>query len=172
MARRTGSPTSCSGGPTCHWTRSSTTCTTSTPCSIIFHIPPNLVVGRCRRTLIASGSEDLQVEHPVCGGYAPAFHLHPTLPGMLGAPLIRDQVVQVGQPREKRLLAAPWVMKAFHGEQFPLESVMGLIEHRARYRHLGVCEHRIPPRLLVLHPAPHTFPVGRPSHGGDVVSEV
>src|SRR5215471_804693 len=127
---------------------------------------------RCRRTLIASGSEDLQVEHPVCGGYAPAFHLHPTLPGMLGAPLIRDQVVQVGQPREKRLLAAPWVMKAFHGEQFPLESVMGLIEHRARYRHLGVCEHRIPPRLLVLHPAPHTFPVGRPSHGGDVVSEV
>ena len=28
------------------------------------HIPPNLVVGRCRRTLIASGREDLQVEHP------------------------------------------------------------------------------------------------------------
>jgi hypothetical protein len=29
------------------------------------HIPPNLVVGRLRTTLIASRGEDLQVEHPV-----------------------------------------------------------------------------------------------------------
>src|SRR6266853_5747396 len=31
------------------------------------HTPPNLVVGGCRRTLIASRCEDLQVEHPVQG---------------------------------------------------------------------------------------------------------
>ena len=61
-----------------------------------FHIPPNLVVGRCWRTLIASRSEDLQVEHPVRCRDATAFHFHPTLPGMLGASLIRHQVVQVG----------------------------------------------------------------------------
>jgi len=29
------------------------------------HIPPNLVVGRLKRILIASRGEDLQVEHPV-----------------------------------------------------------------------------------------------------------
>ena len=34
---------------------------------------------------------------------------------MLGASLIRHQVVQVGQPHEKRLLAAIGMMKAFHG---------------------------------------------------------
>jgi hypothetical protein len=35
---------------------------------------------------------------------------------MLGAPLIRDEVVQVRQPREKRVLVAAWVVKPFHGE--------------------------------------------------------
>jgi hypothetical protein len=57
------------------------------------HIPPNLVVGRCRRTLIASGREDLQVEHPVCGGQSPAFHFHPTLARVQGSALVRNQVV-------------------------------------------------------------------------------
>jgi hypothetical protein len=33
----------------------------------------------------------------------------------------------VRQPCEKRLLAATWVMKAFHGEQFPRDGIMGLI---------------------------------------------
>ena len=69
----------------------------------------------------------MQVEHPVSGGYAPAFHLYPTLPSMLSAPLIWDQVIQVRQPHEKRLLTAPRVMKPFHGEQFPFDSVMGLV---------------------------------------------
>src|SRR5215471_19334745 len=68
------------------------------------HIPSNLVVGRCRRTLIASGSEDLQVEHPVCGGHTPAFHFHPTLARVQGPALVRDQVVQVRQAGEKRRL--------------------------------------------------------------------
>src|SRR5215470_2913687 len=91
------------------------------------HTPPNLVVGRCRRTLIASCSEDLQVEHPVCGGQAPAFHFHPTLARVQGPALVRDQVVQVCQAGEKRLLIAVWMVKRFHHEQLPLDSVMRLI---------------------------------------------
>jgi hypothetical protein len=43
-------------------------------------------------------------------------------------------------------------MKAFHGEQFPLDGVMRLIEQRARYRHLRVFEDCIPPGLLVVEP--------------------
>ena len=78
----------------------------------ISHTPPNLVVGRCRRTLIASGSEDLQVEHPVGGGQAPAFHFHPTLARVQGPALIRDQVVQVRQAGEKRRLTPTGMVEA------------------------------------------------------------
>jgi hypothetical protein len=46
---------------------------------------------------------------------------------MLGTVLIGYQVVQVRQARDKRLLAATWVVKPFHREQFPLDGVMGLI---------------------------------------------
>src|SRR5436309_15861360 len=46
-----------------------------------------------RRSSKASGGEDLQVEHPVCGGYAPSFHFHTTLTSMLGPTLIRYEVV-------------------------------------------------------------------------------
>jgi hypothetical protein len=53
----------------------------------------------------------------VCRDF-PTFHLHPTLAGMLGAALIRHQVVQVRQAGEKRRVAATRVMKAFHGKQF------------------------------------------------------
>ena len=51
------------------------------------HIPPNLVVGRCRRTLRASRREDLQVEHPVRCRDASTFDFYPTQPCVLGAPL-------------------------------------------------------------------------------------
>ena len=51
--------------------------------------------GACHRSAKASGGEDLQVEKPVlCGDFA-SFHFHTTLPGMLSAPLIGDQVVEV-----------------------------------------------------------------------------
>ena len=40
---------------------------------------------------------------------------------MLSSTLIGDEIVQVGEPREKRLLASLGMMKAFHGEQFPLD---------------------------------------------------
>src|SRR5215471_10013483 len=58
----------------------------------------------------AARSEDLQVEHPIRCGYSPTFDFHPTLPRMHSSPLIRYQVVQVCQPRQKRLLAAACVV--------------------------------------------------------------
>src|SRR5262245_55250804 len=75
----------------------------------------------------ASRREDLQVEEPVSCRDCASFDFHPTLPGMLGATLIRDQVVQMGQPAQKRLLAPFGVMAAFHREQLPLDGVMGLM---------------------------------------------
>ena len=104
--------------------------------------------------------------------YHPAFHFHATLPRMLSPTLIEDQVIQVGEPREERLLAAMWVMKAFHGEQFPLQGVVCLIQQGTGHGHLGICEHRIPARLLLLHPAPHPRAIGWPRRGGDVVRKV
>src|SRR5262245_45817343 len=71
----------------------------------------------------AARGEDLQVEHSICGGYAAAFHFHATLPGMLGSTLIRDEIVQVGEPRQKRLLMATGMVKRFHHEQFPVDGI-------------------------------------------------
>ena len=66
---------------------------------------------------------------------------------MLGSMLIRNKIVQVREPCEKRPLAPFGMMEGFHHEEFPIESVMRLIEQGARHRHLGVCEHRIPARF-------------------------
>ena len=63
-------------------------------------------------------------------------------------------------------------MEAFHHEQLPVDGVMDLIEQGARHRHLGVCEDRIPARLLVLKPASDARAVGRPRRVGDVVGKV
>ena len=62
------------------------------PCGI-GHIPPDLVVESFSHSLISSGREDLQIEEPVTCRHSPAFHFYPTLTGMLGAPLIRNQVI-------------------------------------------------------------------------------
>jgi hypothetical protein len=91
---------------------------------------------------------------------------------MLGSTLIRYQVVEVREPREKRLLAPPWMMKPFHHEELALKSVMGLIQEGAGCRHLRVCEHRIPARLLVLAPPPDTLPMGHPRFLSHVVSKM
>src|SRR5215467_12609385 len=80
------------------------------------HIPPNLVVERFSQSSKASRGENLQVEHPICGGDAPAFHFYPTVARVLGSTLIWDQVVQVGEPRQKRPLAPAGMMKGFHHE--------------------------------------------------------
>jgi hypothetical protein len=69
------------------------------------------------------------------------------LTGMLRPTLVGDQVVEVGQACEKRLLTAIGMMEAFHREEFPLNGVMGLIQEGARHWHLRVFEHRIPARL-------------------------
>jgi len=55
---------------------------------------------------------------------------------MLGAMLLRHEVVQVRQPGEKRLLASLGMMKAFHREQLPLDSVIGLIQQGTGHGHL------------------------------------
>ena len=89
----------------------------------------------------------MEIEEPVSGRYAPAFHFHATLASVLGPTLIRDEVVQVRESREKRLLAAPGMMKALHYEQFPLDGVMGLIQQGTRGRHLWVCKDHIPAGL-------------------------
>ena len=52
----------------------------------------------------AARGEDLDIEEPVACRYASA-HFHTTLPSMLGSMLIRDEIIQMCEPREKRLLA-------------------------------------------------------------------
>jgi len=54
-------------------------------------------------------------------------------------------------------------MEALHRVQFPLESVLGLIQQGAGDGYLRVCEHRIPPHLLLLHPAPPPLAIGCPA---------
>jgi hypothetical protein len=82
------------------------------------------------------------MQEPVLCWHFPAFDFHATLAGMLGPTLIRHQVVQVGQPRQKRLLTTTGLVKPFHREQFPVDGVVGLNEQGAGHRHLGVFEHR------------------------------
>jgi hypothetical protein len=48
---------------------------------------------------------------------------------MLGATLIRYQVVQVREPRKKQLLAAAWMVKPLHREQFPRDGIMAAFPH-------------------------------------------
>src|SRR5262249_42965403 len=80
------------------------------------------------RSSKASGGEDLQVEEPVACRGCSSFHFHSTLARVLRPALIGDEVVQVGESREKRLLAPFGVMEAFHREQLPLDGIMGLIQ--------------------------------------------
>src|SRR5215475_1300022 len=68
----------------------------------------------CHRSAKAAGGEDLQVKEPIACGDCASLNLHTTLAGMLRPTLIGDQVIEVRQPCQKRLLATPWVMKAFH----------------------------------------------------------
>jgi len=52
------------------------------------------------------------------------------------------------------------MMKGFHHEQLPVDGVMGLIQHGARHRHLRICKHRLPARLLGLKPLAHPVAIG------------
>src|SRR5262249_49211642 len=128
--------------------------------------------GVCPHSSKAARGEDLQVEHPVWCGDAPAFHFHATLAGMLRPTLIGDQVIEVRQPCQTRLLAATGWVKPFHRKQFALHSVMSLIQKRAGRWLRRVFEDGIPAGFLPLKPTPDTPPVSRPRHGGDVVGKV
>ena len=88
---------------------------------------------------------------------------------MPGTTLGGRQIVQGREPCPKRLLAAFGMLKPFQHEQLPVDGVVGLIQQCARHRHPGVCEDRLPARLLVLEPLPYACAVGRCSRGGDVV---
>ena len=70
----------------------------------------------CPRSSKASGSEDLEIEEPISCGDCTSFHLHPTLPSMLGTTLVGHQVVQMCEPSQERLLAAFGMMKSLHHE--------------------------------------------------------
>src|SRR5215468_6364607 len=61
------------------------------------------------------------------------------------------------------------MVEAFHHKQLPLEGVVGLVEESAGGWHLWIFKDGIPPRLLVLEPAPHPLAVGWSSGGGDMV---
>ncbi len=51
--------------------------------------------GACHCSSKSPGGEDLEIEEPIsCGDFA-SFHLHPTLPGMLGTTLVGHQVIQM-----------------------------------------------------------------------------
>ena len=89
----------------------------------------------------------MDIEEPVACGYVPAFDFHAALPGVLRPTLIGDQVIQVREPHQKRLLIAAWMVKPFHGEQFPLDGVVGLIEQGAGDGHLRVFKDGIPARF-------------------------
>jgi len=91
---------------------------------------------------------------------------------MLGPTLIGDQVVEVCQPREKRLLAPFGMMEAFHREQLPLHGIMGLIQQGAGCWHLRVGKDRTPAGFLLLKPLAYACAVGRPSGVRDMVGKV
>src|SRR6516164_3085194 len=77
---------------------------------------PELRGKGCHHSAKASGGEDLQIKEPVRCRDASAFHFHATLAGMYGPTLIRDKVIQVGEPCEKRLVAPCGVMVTVDGQ--------------------------------------------------------
>lgn len=108
------------------------------------------------------------MQAPVACRDAPACHVHPTLPGLLGAALIRHQIVPVGEAREKPLRASSGVGKPLHGAALPLHGGMGLVSQGPGRRHLRGCEHRIPAGVLGLDPAPDALAMHRCCRGGDM----
>src|SRR4029434_3240768 len=80
------------------------------------YIPSDLVLERCSYALQPSGGEDLEVEEPVSCWDFSSFDFHPTLTSVLGASLVRHEVIEMGQPSQKGLWAPLGVMKAFHHE--------------------------------------------------------
>ena len=88
-----------------------------------------------------------------------------------GPALIGHQIVEMGQPREERLLASFGMMEPFHREQLPLDGVVGLIQRCWSPASGGL---RAPHTSPLSSPGPN---VGRARHWppgrvGDVVRKV
>src|SRR5215472_14818408 len=115
------------------------------------HIPPNLVVRSITAHRKPPDVRICRLRNQSRVGTVPPSTSTPTLAGMLRAPLVGHQVVQMGEPPQKRLLAAFRMMEALHHAQLPLDGVMGLIQHGARHRASGG------------QPAPHTSPPSSPA---------
>jgi RNA polymerase subunit RPABC4/transcription elongation factor Spt4 len=126
----------------------------------------------CPRSSKASRGEDLEIEEPVLCRDCSSVDFYPTWAGMLGATLVGDQVVQMGQPDKKRLLAPVGMMTALDHEQCPVDGVRRLIEEGAGDGHTGGFADRLPPRFRVLEPAPDALPVGHPCAVRHVVGKV
>ena len=56
--------------------------------------------------------------------------------------------------------------RLIHGDDGVVEAegqrLQDMLQEGARDGHLGVCEHRLPARLVVLEPAPDALPIGQP----------
>jgi hypothetical protein len=93
---------------------------------------------------------------------------------MLGAPLIRDQVVQQSQTIDACVLAPVLMVKPFHHKELAVNRVLRVVQHCATHRHLRIIEHRIPSRFLVLEPLSHPITIGlaclTADRGGKVTS--
>jgi hypothetical protein len=63
------------------------------------------------------------------------------------------------------------MVEPLHGEELAVDGVVGLIEHRAHRRHLGVCEDSIPARFFVLEPVAYAFAMVLSHRSGEVVGK-
>jgi hypothetical protein len=63
-------------------------------------------------------------------------------------------------------------MEALHREELPVHGIVGLVQHRAHRRHLGVFQHRLPARFFVLHPVAYTLAVLFAHHRRDVIDKM
>ena len=86
----------------------------------------------------------MQVKESVCCGYSSAFDFDITLAGMLRAPLIGHEVVQMGEPAQKCRLAPFGMMEALHHAQLGVPGATTgkctLREYRATTRYTLRCE--------------------------------
>jgi hypothetical protein len=76
------------------------------------------------------------------------------------------------QTGKKCFLTPTGMMEALHHEELAVDGVVGLVQQGAARRHLWVCEHRIPARLLVLEPVANALTVLLSHSGRDVSGKV
>jgi hypothetical protein len=88
------------------------------------------------------------MEDPLACRDGAAVHVHPTLPSRPGPTLGGHQVVPMGHPSTKRLLAAARMVNAGHRAPLPLDGMRRLIPPGAGHRHLGAARTADQPAFL------------------------